>query len=89
MSNRTRHHHRPRRKPTEIENYAVMLHAAGFEDREVARAVAYAEHYGLAALSSTEDDDRCITFGEPTCANWNCIAPEHQVLNRECGHDHG
>jgi hypothetical protein len=62
----------------EVEQYAVMLAAAGMEDREVARAAFYAEEYGLDALSGPG----CVTFDEPSCGNWNCIKPDHQRVSK-------
>ncbi len=76
MSNR-RHLGRHRRKPDPIDAYADALLATGMPEREVARACFYAQHYGLEALNRGGD---CLVFAEPTCANWNCLNPEHQVL---------
>lgn len=62
-----------------LDQYASLLKSAGFEDREVARAVLFAESYGLDALSG----DSCITFGEPECdEGWNCLTPSHQIVQR-------
>lgn len=59
-----------------LTEYAQALAATGMPEREVARAYFYAERYGLDALTGPG----CIEFGKPTCADWNCVNPEHQVL---------
>lgn len=61
----------------EVERYADQLLAAGRDEREVARAAFYAQHYGLEALSRGQG---CVVFDTPDCGDWNCLNPEHQVL---------
>jgi hypothetical protein len=56
-----------------------MLAATGMPEQEVARAYFYAERYGLTAL----EGEGCVTFGEPSCGDWNCVNPEHQVLQTD------
>lgn len=59
----------------EIQDYWERLLAAGVPEREAARACIYAEHKGIEALSVG-----CVMFAEPSCGNWNCLNPDHQVL---------
>ncbi len=61
-----------------IESYVAALEAKGFPEREVAGAYFYAEEFGLEAMSS--GDGSCITFLRPSCLDWNCVRPEHQIL---------
>ena len=58
--------------------YAEKLLAAGLPEREAARAYFYVVEYGMEALSTK--DNRCVTFTTPTCGDWNCMNPDHQVL---------
>ncbi len=50
-------------------------------EREAARAAFYAKRYGLDALRGEGDD--CVVFKQPSCGDWNCLNPEHQVLASE------
>lgn len=65
-------------EPKELRRYARNLARTGMPEREQARDYFYAQHFGLEAL--TPADDGCVTFEEPTCGDWNCIKPGHQVL---------
>lgn len=60
----------------QLDVYAQALLATGMEEREVARAVFYVEHYGFEAMKN----DDCVTFDEPSCGDWDCVRPDHQVL---------
>ena len=60
-----------------LERYANVLEASGMEERDVARAVIYLDHYGMHAMDGI---DKCISFDEPSCGNWNCMNPTHQRL---------
>ena len=87
MSKKRKDLHRRQRVSSEdrkLHRYFDMLVASGMDEREATRAVVYAKHYGFKAL--TPPNDECVIFHEPTCANWNCLSPEHQVLVFE---DHG
>jgi hypothetical protein len=61
-----------------VINYAGLLFNSGMEPRECYRAALYAEANGMGSLSP--DDDACVHFDEPTCANWDCLSPDHQVV---------
>lgn len=65
----------------ELRRYVESLEAAGTPEREIARAYFYADKHGLAALSNAGDG--CVYFDIPTCGDWNCISPEHQVVVKE------
>lgn len=77
VSNGRRHrrqHHRERVDP--LAQYHRALVATGMPEREVARAVLYADQFGLDALTG----DGCVVFAEPTCGDWNCLNPTHQAF---------
>lgn len=61
----------------EVEEYARALLATGMDEREVARAAFYANHYGMEIFESSKD---CVFFDKPDCGDWNCLNPEHQVI---------
>lgn len=61
-----------------IENYHAALLDAGMPEREAARAAVFAMAYGLDALNGPG----CVAFDEPSCGDWNCIAPSHQRLSK-------
>jgi len=67
-----------RRRKKELQRYAQMLAASGMDEREVARGFFYAQRYGLEAMESSG----CVLFAEPSCGDWDCVNPEHQVLDR-------
>lgn len=73
---------------SEVKRYAALLERAGRDDREIARAVFYAHHYGMEAMS--RGGKACLVFAEPDCGDWNCLNPEHQILEEveNCGHAH-
>lgn len=62
---------------TTVEQYAALLARTDMPDREQARAVAYVATYGMDAL----DSPGCCLFRTPTCGDWDCIGPDHQVLS--------
>lgn len=62
-----------------LEQYVDALLAKGMPNREIARAYCYAERYGLDALSG----EGCATFARPSCGDWDCVRPDHQVLRWE------
>jgi hypothetical protein len=68
----------PKKLRPEVESYAQMLAATGMEEREVARAVFFAQEYGLKALSGPG----CVTFDEPSCGSWGCVRPDHQRVSK-------
>ena len=79
MGNGRRLHRRQQvQSSSALDQYASALTATGMDEREVARAVIYAETYGMDALSGP----RCVTFSEPSCNNWNCLRPDHQRLEK-------
>lgn len=59
-----------------LEQYGELLERSGMPEREQARAYFYAKEYGVEALGGSG----CVGFTEPTCKDWNCINPAHQVL---------
>ena len=60
----------------DVQEYGARLAAVGTHPREVARAVFYAQAFGLESLTGPE----CVLFGEPFCGEWNCLSPDHQTL---------
>lgn len=74
----TMHRNPPRRLRPEVEQYANALLATGMEEREVARAAFFVQQYGLASLTGPG----CVSFDEPSCANWNCLRPDHQRVSK-------
>lgn len=68
-----------------LEQYGELLEHSGMPEREQARAYVYATEYGVEALSGPG----CVTFAEPSCGDWNCMNPRHQVLDKESPGSHG
>lgn len=62
----------------EVSDYGQLLSRSGMSEREVTRAVLYANEYGLKALSGPN----CVVFGEPSCGSWNCLNPIHQRVTK-------
>jgi hypothetical protein len=72
----------------DVVEYARLLFGSGMDAREAYRAALYAQRFGMAALKP-EDPAMCVHFDEPSCVNWNCLNPEHQVVVFAHGHHHG
>jgi len=53
-----------------------QLLALGIAEREAVRAGLYVDAFGTQALTG----DQHAVFQQPTCGNWNCLKPDHQVL---------
>lgn len=71
--------------PAVIE-YAGLLFNSGMEPRECYRAALYAEANGMASLAPPGNE--CVHFDEPTCGEWDCLNPAHQVVVFASDHAH-
>jgi hypothetical protein len=60
------------------ERYARLLARTGMEEREVARAYFFVKEFGMERVTSASD--ACLTFATPSCGDWNCVSPQHQLL---------
>lgn len=64
-----------------LNHYAEVLASSQLPEREQARAFFYAEHYGMDSLNNPSGG--CVVFDAPSCGDWNCVSPEHQIVVKE------